>query len=149
MLVDEFLSIHFLLLFWVLSCGCSMLDGIGTRWQKYPTPPWVSRAGFAALRFNNSIFVFGGENGPNLFNDIWISSDLQTWTNCVLSVPQWSPRVNFAYLVFEVIVSLRILTDRPYEAGSRQCHLCHSWRFCGQYHRTRRVEEQFCRHCVL
>jgi len=52
----------------------------GTGWIKVldndpsDTSRWSPRANFGAVVFDNKMWVFGGENGGNAFNDVWYSS---------------------------------------------------------------------------
>eukprot|EP01029_Cantina_marsupialis_P020031 TRINITY_DN4666_c0_g1_i2.p1 TRINITY_DN4666_c0_g1~~TRINITY_DN4666_c0_g1_i2.p1 ORF type:complete len:150 (-),score=40.81 TRINITY_DN4666_c0_g1_i2:79-528(-) len=57
--------------------------------------PWSRRFGHKAvnLGFDMDIYLMGGRSGKCLFNDVWMSSDAETWTQ--LPDAPWSRRYDF------------------------------------------------------
>jgi len=59
-----------------------------------------NRIFYASFVFNDKIWILGGYDGPDYFNDIWNSSDGKTW-NRVVTNAAWSPRTAGTVVVFK------------------------------------------------
>ena len=78
-------------------------NGSGRFWAKIDlsydvtlqTP--VSRFSSGGVAFNGKYWVFGGLNGGNQYNDIWVTSNLTNWTQ--IPSPAWSQRPIYGALV--------------------------------------------------
>jgi hypothetical protein len=67
----------------------------GKNWtQTTAEAPWTARHGYAAIMFDNKIWVYGGYIGKstNSVNDIWYTSDGATWVQQAEHAP-WGPRM--------------------------------------------------------
>jgi hypothetical protein len=66
--------------------------------------PFAGREGFVLLEFNNALYIIGGYSDmqPPQYNlnDIWKSSDGETWS-CVNQNPPFPPRRYPAYAVYD------------------------------------------------
>ena len=67
---------------------------------------WFPRTGHTTVMFNNKMWVLGGANGTNYYNDVWWSTDGASWTNANARGPtegdgHWSNRQNHAVVVFD------------------------------------------------
>lgn len=63
--------------------------------------PWAARSGHGCLAYDGRIWVFGGsDEGGNLLNDVWYSTDGEEWTEATEHAG-WSPRVNCCPVVHD------------------------------------------------
>ena len=71
----------------------------GLNWTRMTNAaPWAARTGLGVVVLNSKMWVMGGQNyntSPNLFNDVWSSSDGANWTQ-VTAAAGWSARCDFA-----------------------------------------------------
>lgn len=72
----------------------------GANWTLKATAPWESRHTFGSLVYNNKLWVVGGDQLQNHFqNDVWNSADGVNWTQVTASVP-WDERMTHICCVF-------------------------------------------------
>jgi hypothetical protein len=79
----------------------------GTNWTQATTAAqWRRRYGHTSLVFNNplnpsqqAMWVIGGDETLDLFNDVWYSSDGTNWTQAT-GAAQWGKRYNHTSLVY-------------------------------------------------
>jgi len=68
-----------------------------------PSAPWSGRGYHAAAVFDDRMWLLGGDDGyggPHLLNDVWASSDGDSW-ELVTASAGWTPRCGHAALVFD------------------------------------------------
>jgi hypothetical protein len=71
----------------------------GINWTQEPQlAPWEARDSFAALAWNNQLWVIQGEDGFGETGDIWCSPDGVNWTQSTAAVP--IARFGFGAFVF-------------------------------------------------
>jgi hypothetical protein len=70
----------------------------GKHWSTVNTvgTMWSARAGFGALVYKNKLWVFGGTNGQDDYNDVWYTDDLIHWHLAIEHAP-WHERAYFGY----------------------------------------------------
>lgn len=61
--------------------------------------PWSVRAGVAPAYFLGKLWMFGGANGVNYYNDVWSSVDGVNWTQVTAAAP-WGVRQGASSIVF-------------------------------------------------
>ena len=77
-------------------------------WKKHETPPWSERSS-NTVNFKNRIWIIGGSNKRNYFNEVWSSADGKRWKKHITYVkgdstkkkPIWSARYRMATIVFK------------------------------------------------
>ena len=77
-------------------------------WKKHKTPPWSERDS-NTVNFKNRIWIIGGSNRSDYFNDVWSSADGKKWKkhdtyvkgDLTKKKPIWSARYNIATIVFK------------------------------------------------
>lgn len=73
----------------------------GVNWtREVATAPWTGRLQFAAVVFDDKIWVLGGKSCCESLHDVWNSSDGINW-NKVTDTPGWSARSTFPGLVYQ------------------------------------------------
>ena len=73
-------SLVFIMLFFALFLNANAV--MGQDWyEKTNSANFNARYGHTSLEFNNQMYVIGGTDGTNYYNDVWRSSDGETWTN--------------------------------------------------------------------
>ncbi len=73
----------------------------GNNWTHISTPQISpTRISGAVAAMGNKLFMMGGANYPNIYNDVWSSSDSGvTWTQITQHAP-WTARYNFSALTY-------------------------------------------------
>jgi hypothetical protein len=61
---------------------------------------WFPRAGHTSVVFDNKMWVLGGYDFSNLYNDVWFSTDGVNWT-CATASADWSARAFHTSVVFD------------------------------------------------
>lgn len=73
---------------------------LGADWtQTTAEAPWSARGGASTVIFNGQMYMMGGWNNTNRFNDVWSSSDGAYWTQVTAGAP-WSARSDFGAVTF-------------------------------------------------
>ena len=78
------------------------------RWKKHKKPLWSERES-KTVNFKNRIWIIGGSNKRNYFNEVWSSADGKRWKKHITYVkgdstkkkPIWSARYRMATIVFK------------------------------------------------
>ena len=63
-------------------------------------PMWAAREGMAALVYKGKLWIYGGYDGSNEFNDVWWTEDLIHWHRAIEHAP-WGARSEAGYCVFD------------------------------------------------
>lgn len=71
----------------------------GSGFTAATTATWRPRYYMQAVVFNNQIIVIGGFDGTTTFNDVWASTDGETWKQLCAAAP-WGARQGVAACVF-------------------------------------------------
>ena len=72
-------------------------------WKEVPTSgssKWKARSLHTSVVFNSKIWVMGGYDGTDKFNDVWSSTDGSTWTR-VNNAADWPARSGHTSVVFD------------------------------------------------
>src|ERR1035438_3685294 len=78
----------------------------GSNWIKVNgNAPFGGRFGCQVLSYNGQLWLIGGNNNGNLMNDVWNSTDGNSWTKVLTASSagtsaQFSPREDFGSLVY-------------------------------------------------
>ena len=86
-----------------VSNNCSYGISINTNllWQQATaSASWSGRSGHTSLIYNNKMWILGGFDGTNNFNDIWDSTDGINWQQATGSAG-WSARSGHTSLVYD------------------------------------------------
>ena len=77
------------------------VGGIGSNWQQATaSADWSARNGHTSLIYDNKMWVIGGNDGTNRFNDVWYSTDGINWEQATDDAA-WSARQNHTSLVYD------------------------------------------------
>lgn len=70
----------------------------GRVWERVTVPGtmWSARSGFGAVVYKNKLWVYGGCDALNDYNDVWWTDDLIHWHRALEHAP-WTPRSDFGF----------------------------------------------------
>lgn len=72
----------------------------GAGWTSLLAPIFKARYNHASVTFQNQVWVVGGFDGANYFNDVWASPDGTNWSQQVSAAP-WGKRAGQKIVVFQ------------------------------------------------
>jgi hypothetical protein len=111
--------------------------GIGREWQTVMDDwapdnerAWGRRGGFGFAVLGGRLLVFGGETRTEKKNDVFMSSNGESWLE-LASTSRWGPRTNFPHVLHTVggIEYLYVLSGRGCDGcGANTCYCNDVWR---------------------
>jgi N-acetylneuraminic acid mutarotase len=74
----------------------------GRNWEQVTTigSMWSARGSMAALVYKGKLWIYGGYDGTNEFNDVWWTDDLIHWHLAIEHAP-WEARYEAGFCVFD------------------------------------------------